>query len=83
MRTPKYHRPRLHQARRSVADIRQHYDIGSQVVILITSIFTIALFTADFTHDLLLEAAVFLVSVKLILMALHTQCYQPQATKPP
>ncbi|CAA0122056.1 Uncharacterised protein [BD1-7 clade bacterium] len=34
--------------------------------------FSIALFTTGFTHDLLLEAAVFLVSVKLILMAYNT-----------
>jgi hypothetical protein len=32
-------------------------------------LFGFALFTKGFTHDLLLEAGVFLVSVKLILMA--------------
>jgi len=32
-------------------------------------LFVAALFTKGFTHDLLLEAGVFLVSVKLILMA--------------
>jgi hypothetical protein len=36
---------------------------------LIIILFTIALFTKGFTHDLLLEAGVFLVSLKLILMA--------------
>ncbi len=47
-----------------------HFDIGSLLVILATFVlFTIALFTKGFTHDLLLEAGVFLVSVKLIIMA--------------
>jgi len=32
-----------------------------------------ALFTKGFTHDLLLEAGVFLVSVKLILMAYNSK----------
>jgi hypothetical protein len=32
-------------------------------------LFILALFTKGFTHDLLLEAGVFLVSVKLIMMA--------------
>ena len=48
----------------------KHFDIGSLLVILITFIlFTIALFFTGFTHDLLLEAGVFLVSVKLIIMS--------------
>ena len=48
----------------------EHFDINSLVVIVITFIlFIIALFTKGLTHDLLLEAGVFLVSVKLILMA--------------
>ncbi len=48
----------------------RHLDRGSIIVILITFIlFTAALFTKGFTHDLLLEAGVFLVSVKLIMMA--------------
>jgi hypothetical protein len=45
-------------------------DKGSFAVMLITLIlFVIALFARGLTHDLLLEAGVFLVSVKLILMA--------------
>lgn len=45
-------------------------DFASFVVIAITLfLFVLALFTKGFTHDLLLEAGVFLVSVKLILMA--------------
>lgn len=43
--------------------------LGSLAVITITLIlFLTALFTKGFTHDLLLEAAVFLVSVKLIIL---------------
>ena len=48
----------------------KHFGVGSIIVIVITFIlFTMALFTTGFTHDLLLEAGVFLVSVKLIIMA--------------
>jgi hypothetical protein len=48
----------------------KHFDIGSIIVVAITFIlFSIALFFTGFTHDLLLEAGVFLVSVKLIIMA--------------
>ena len=42
---------------------------GSLAVITVTLIlFVTALFSKGFTHDLLLEAAIFLVSVKLIIM---------------
>jgi hypothetical protein len=42
----------------------------SLLVILVTFIlFVLALFSQGLTHDILLEAAVFLVSVKLIVMA--------------
>lgn len=48
----------------------KHFDKGSIIVIVITFIlFTAALFVKGLTHDLLLEAGVFLVSVKLIMMA--------------
>jgi len=48
----------------------EYFDIGSLAVIAITFLlFMVALFAKGFTHDLLLEAGVFLVSVKLILMA--------------
>ena len=51
-------------------DTRKHFDTWSLLVIAITLIlFVAALFTKGFTHDLLLEAGLFLVSVKLILMA--------------
>ena len=50
--------------------MRKHFDTSSLIVVIITFVlFTIALFTKGFTHDLLLETGVFLVSVKLILMA--------------
>jgi hypothetical protein len=48
---------------------RKHFDGWSLLVIAITLIlFVAALFAKGLTHDLLLEAGVFLVSVKLILM---------------
>lgn len=48
----------------------EHFDTGSLIVILVTFVlFTLALFTTGFTHDLFLEVGVFLVSVKLIMMA--------------
>jgi hypothetical protein len=47
--------------------------IGSVIVILVTLVlFIAALFLKGFTHDLLLEAAVFLVSVKLIILSYRT-----------
>ena len=49
---------------------RSFIDPASVVVIVLTLIlFAIALFEKGFTHDLLLEAGVFLVSVKLIFMS--------------
>ena len=48
----------------------KYFDAGSLMVILITFVlFVLALFTQGFTHDLFLEAGVFLVSVKLIIMS--------------
>lgn len=56
--------------------MKKHFDTGSMVVIIITFLlFIIALFTKGFTQDLLLEAGVFLVSVKLILMTYHNSAY--------
>lgn len=50
--------------------MRKHFDGGSLIIIAITLIlFILALFIKGLTRDLLLEAGVFLVSVKLILMA--------------
>ena len=51
-------------------DVQRHLDAWSGVVILITFImFVVALFLKGLGHDLLLEGGVFLVSVKLIMMA--------------
>ncbi len=48
----------------------KHIDAGSFVIALITlALFVAALFTKGFSHDLFLEAGVFLVSVKLIVMS--------------
>lgn len=45
-------------------------DKGTWAVTLITlALFVAALFTQGFTHDLFIEAGVFLVSAKLIIMA--------------
>ena len=50
--------------------MKNHVDIGSYDVIVITFIlFAMALFFKGITHDLLLEAGVFLVSVKLVMMS--------------
>jgi len=50
--------------------LRQHLDTGSLVVMAITlALFLVAVFLKGLTHDLLLEAGVFLVSVKLILLS--------------
>jgi hypothetical protein len=48
----------------------QHLDRGSLIIALITLVlFVAALFAKGWTHDLFIEAGVFLVSVKLIMMA--------------
>ena len=50
--------------------LRKHFDPVSLAVIIITFVlFVVALVVKGFVHDLLLEAGVFLVSVKLILMS--------------
>ena len=50
--------------------MKEHFEPGTLIVIVITFVlFVLALLTKGFTHDLLLEAGIFLVSVKLILMA--------------
>ena len=47
----------------------KHLNMASLIVIVVTFIlFTVALFVKGFTHDLLLEAGVLLVSIKLIMM---------------
>jgi hypothetical protein len=51
-------------------EMNKHFDIPTIIVIVTTFVlFTTALFVKGLTHDILLEAGVFLVSVKLILMS--------------
>ena len=51
-------------------EILKRFDRGSLFVILVTLVlFGVSLFLTGFTHDLLLEAGVFLISVKLIIMS--------------
>ncbi len=51
-----------------VLKIKKYLDIGSLVVIIITLVlFVFALHVKSLTHDILLEAGVFLISVKLII----------------
>lgn len=60
----------------------EHFDIGSLLIIVITFIlFAAALFVKGLTHDLLLETGVFLVSVKLIVMAYKNSMAQKEITK--
>ncbi len=48
----------------------KYFDTGTIIVIIVTILlFTIALFVKGLTHELLLEAGVLLVSIKLIMMA--------------
>lgn len=50
--------------------VQRHLDLGSKLVIVVTFVlFVAAIFFKGIGHDLLLEAGVFLVSLKLILMA--------------
>jgi len=56
--------------------MKEFLDPTSIVVILITLVlFITALFYKGFTHDLLLEAGVFLVSVKLILLSFRNSVF--------
>ena len=56
--------------------MKRHFDTASMIVIIITFVlFLLALFTKGFTKDLLLEAGVFLVSVKIIMMAHQNSTY--------
>ena len=54
----------------SMRNFLRHLDIVSQLVILTTFVlFVLALFIKGLGHGLLLETGVFLISVKLIMMA--------------
>jgi hypothetical protein len=51
-------------------NMSKHLDGSTQITLIITLVlFVVALFEKGFTHDLLLEAAVFLVSAKLVLLS--------------
>jgi len=51
-----------------ISGLGEHFDAPSLLVITVTFVlFIVALFTKAFLHDLLLEAGIFLVSVKLII----------------
>ena len=53
-----------------MVEMRKMHDPWMFIVIVLTFVlFAVALFTKGLTHDMLLEAGVFLVSVKLILMS--------------
>ena len=53
--------------------MNKHFDIGSMLIIVATFLlFIVALFVKGLTKDLLLEAGVLLVSIKLIMMAHKT-----------
>ena len=53
--------------------MKKYFDTGSITVIAITFLlFAFALFTQGITHDILLEAGILLISVKLIMMAYKT-----------
>jgi cobalamin biosynthesis protein CobD/CbiB len=50
--------------------MKRYFGGGTIFVIIVTGlIFIVALFVKGFTHELLLEAGVLLVSIKLIMMA--------------
>jgi hypothetical protein len=54
----------------------KYFDIGTISVIAITFLlFILALFTKGLTHDILLEAGILLISIKLIMMAYKTRFY--------
>ncbi len=56
--------------------MKKHFYTGSMTVISITFVLLVlALFTKGFTHDILLEASAFMVSVKLIMMAYRNSVY--------
>jgi hypothetical protein len=57
-------------------------DVPTLIVILLTLIlFAVSLFVKGLSHDLLLEAGVFLVSTKLILMVFHNRKSSEKLTK--
>jgi hypothetical protein len=62
--------------------MKRYFDTGSVAVIGITfSLFVVALFTQGLTHDILLEAGVLLISIKLIMMAYKTAVFYENILK--
>ncbi len=60
----------------------EHFDLTTLIVIVVTFVlFVAALFSKGFTHDLFLEAGVFLVSVKLILMGYRNSVMNREITE--
>ena len=60
----------------------KQFDFGSVLIIFITFVlFAIALFVKGLTKDLLLEAGVLLVSIKLIMMAYRTNVISNKMNK--
>ncbi|MGD8985538.1 MAG: hypothetical protein PVH99_17875 [Desulfobacteraceae bacterium] len=62
--------------------MKKHLDLGSIIILLITLVlFIAALFVKGFTHDILLGAGVFLVSVKVIMMAYRISVHANEIIK--
>jgi hypothetical protein len=62
--------------------MNKYFDIGTITVIFVTFLlFVVALFTKGLTHDLLLEAGVLLVSIKLIMMAYKNNVFYKEITQ--
>lgn len=60
----------------------KYFDTGTIIIIIITGLlFIVALFVKGFTHELLLEAGVLLVSIKLIMMAYKNSLNYEELTK--
>ena len=65
-----------------VIGMNKHIDIGSLIIILITFfLFVIALFVKGLTKELLLEAGVLLVSIKIIMMAQKNSAISNEISK--
>ncbi len=66
----RYNNSMLPRIKITVISMNRHFDTGSMLVILITFfLFFIALFVKGLTKEMLLEAGVLLVSIKIIMMA--------------
>ena len=60
----------------------RYFDIGTISVIIVTGLlFIVALFVKGFTHGLLLEAGVLMVSIKLIMMAYRNRLNNEELKK--